>query len=153
MTEVSASLVLRFVVRSPRQSCISKGFISYWLLIDTKILIRPPSIYCKKYLRQIPFWNTIETFSVHSTQELDFEFRIVTTDIRELRVKVQGAWVQVEIQNGKWRLWSYSSWQLFISMHSNCMAAIFSSSDKRLEATVSEQQKTEIRQMYRSALR
>ena len=40
MTEVSASLVLRFVVKSPRQSCISKGFISYWLLIDTKILIR-----------------------------------------------------------------------------------------------------------------
>ena len=29
MTEVSASLVLRFVVKSPRQSCISKGFISY----------------------------------------------------------------------------------------------------------------------------
>ena len=42
MTEVSAklSLVLRFVVKSPRQSCISKGFINYWLLIDTKILIR-----------------------------------------------------------------------------------------------------------------
>ena len=40
MTEVSASLVLRFEVKSPRQSCISKGFISYWLLIDTKILIR-----------------------------------------------------------------------------------------------------------------
>ena len=40
MTEVSASLVLRFVVKSPRQSYISKGFISYWLLIDTKILIR-----------------------------------------------------------------------------------------------------------------
>ena len=40
MTEVSASVVLRFVVNSPRQSCISKGFISYWLLIDTKILIR-----------------------------------------------------------------------------------------------------------------
>ena len=40
MTEVSASLVLRFVVKSPRQSCISKGFISHWLLIDTKILIR-----------------------------------------------------------------------------------------------------------------
>ena len=29
MAEVSASLVLRFVVKSPRQSCISKGFISY----------------------------------------------------------------------------------------------------------------------------
>ena len=28
MTEVSASL-LRFVVKSPQQSCISKGFISY----------------------------------------------------------------------------------------------------------------------------
>ena len=40
MTEVSASLVLRFAVKSPRQSCISKGFISYWLLIDNKILIR-----------------------------------------------------------------------------------------------------------------
>ena len=73
MTEVSASIVLRFVVKSPQQSyndfisialfhvkhsqlrwtmpmnnnnthtrisCISKGFISYWLLIDTKILIR-----------------------------------------------------------------------------------------------------------------
>ena len=40
MTEVSASLVLRFVVKSPRQSCISKGFISNWLLIDIKILIR-----------------------------------------------------------------------------------------------------------------
>ena len=40
LTEVSTSLVLRFVVKSPWQSCISKGFISYWLLIDTKILIR-----------------------------------------------------------------------------------------------------------------
>ena len=40
MTEVSASLVLRFVAKSPRQSFISKGFISYWLLIDTKILVR-----------------------------------------------------------------------------------------------------------------